>query len=187
MFLLFLALSILVGCARRGGPDGGNPNDDVFGGLDTDGDGKLTDDDVASGTTAVFWRLTLDGEDSEEATSSTATTIRQGDGNWMLLVDVEGELPMELNIGFWSAEVDGWDLVEGEGDLQGAWGDAEGYWMSHSECPGSMVITSVDGDKASGWMDGSVEVVIYDSTEAEVGMLYIDGVSFKDVDVEGWE
>lgn len=186
-FLIFLtALSLLVGCARRGGPGGIDP-DAAFGGLDVDGDGKLTDDDLSEGRTAVFWRLSLDGEDSEEATSSTAGRIQQGDGNWFVVVDVEGELPMELNIAFQSPQVDGWDLVVGEGELQGAWGDPEGYFMGHEECPGDMVITAVDGGTASGWMDGTVEVTIYDDSESEVGSLFLDALSFKDIPVETWE
>ncbi len=190
ILLLFLvAVPLVAGCSpRRGG--GGGDDDDFsapgFGGLDIDGDGALTDDDLDPGGTAIFSVITLDGDTTELAQETTDAFIQAGDGNWYLTFEHDGAV-MQISIGFWSANPDGWELVEGDGALSSAWGSSEELWLGSATVAGDMVITSTDGNKASGWMDGEVEASIYDMSESEIGSLVIEGLSFNEITVYGWD
>ena len=108
-FLLraLLALSILslaAGCAgRRGGNGGGDDDDDTSGGLaglDTDGDGELTDADLSSGDAAAYIRVSGGDDDGAEiASEDSGARLVPGDGTWGLVMEAGGSYDLDLYCG----------------------------------------------------------------------------------------
>lgn len=194
-FLLraLLALSVLSlasGCAGRRGGNGGDDDDDTSGGLaglDTDGDGELTDADLSSGDAAAYIRVSGGDDDGVEIASEDGGAILvPGDGSWGLVMEAGGSYALQLGLYFEDPDFEDFELSVGTGALQ--WVNVSStseeflFWASSSD--GSVNVTSTDGETASGYFDGVVDITVADQFESPTGAtLRIEGFAFREVPI----
>lgn len=169
---------------------GGNPGDDDddanndpgLAGLDTNGDGVLTDADLDPGVGAVFLTRTGGDEDAEEGDSSTDAMLLPGDGGWGLRMESVGGLAMQLTMWFDDTNFDTFEPDPGEAELRSVSANAEGWLLWASSMEGSVTITESNESAASGYFEGSVELTVANSNETPTGeIITIEGFAFRDV------
>ena len=186
---IFVCAVALAACIpSRGTNSGGDDDDDSvdnngLGGLDADGDGALTDADLASGESAVFFSRTGGEDDGEEGDAATGATLSPGDGYWALSMPSVGGLALELTLWFEDPVMDTWDRLEtGTVELGSVSANAEGMLLWVDTREGDVTITEADASMASGYFDGTVELTVADDTESPTGeVITIEGFAFRDV------
>ena len=167
------------------GPQGNSG--DAFGGLDTNGDGLLTSEDVSDGELAVFYTRvdpsagdTVPGE-SLAITTLDATISPGGSFGWYLTGDLDGST---LSVRF---EGD-FPLAAGEGTITNGSLDVDDEHFAYASEPGGSVDIAdllEDGTLASGAVVGELELEVFDMMEAATGeSIRIDGFAFKSIPVE---
>jgi len=184
--LAILTLLTAAGCDGRRGTGGGDDDDAAGGGLaglDQDGDGVLTDDDLDSGSGAIYTTTTNEDGETEEGESSSDAFLTLGDGYWGLGIETSGVYPMTIIVYFEDPDTEDFILSPGTGSI--GWVSVSStdwlVWQDSSE--GEVNITSVDGNKASGWFDGTIELVVADQSESQVGTVTVEGFAFNAVDM----
>ena len=190
---LFFLSSILLlvlpsGCSRVGGGGGGGNGDDAgLAGLDSDGDGVLTDNDLDSGA-AMYSRTTSDDSDVEEGSRDSSARILMGDGRWFLDFDLDATYSIGLQIGF---DDDNFDLVLDEGDAtyRGSQAEVDGFLVMQDSPEGTIVITEGGEESGSGWFDGTIRLEIWTAMEEPTGdEVIIEGFGFKDLAISSaWD
>ncbi len=186
LLLLTAALSLTACNPGRGGSGGSGDDDDNgpdgLGGLDTDGDGVLTADDLPAGAAGVYLTTTGGEDDGDEGDSVTDASLTSGDGAWGLQLSSIGGMALDLTLWFNDPVMDTYELDEGEGDLVSVNASAEGILVWASERSGTVTITAADETMASGYFEGSIELTVADQTETPTGeIITITGFAFHDV------
>ena len=190
LILLSLLVPLTTGCdARRGGGGGsGEPGDVGLAGLDDDGDGVLTDDDLASGEAAVLSRMVSGDDETESGVRDRDSRILMGDGRWFLVLGLTGTYPLDLEIGF---DDENFDLVldTGPADHRGTRATLDGYLAMGSSPEGTIEVTEGGEVTGSGWFDGTIRLEIWTEFEEPTGdEIIIDGFAFKDVAISSaWD
>ncbi len=181
--LAILSLATATGCDIRGGTNGDDDDDaSGLGGLDANGDGVLTDDDLQTGTSGLY-TTTSDGDGETEAGETfTNAWLGSGDGAWSLNANSNGSIPMSLAMWFVDPGPDDWELSVGSGDVNYVSASSELYLLWADSVDGSMEITDVTGDNASGYFDGSVTLIVADQFESPTGQtVTIEGFAFNEL------
>ena len=182
--LAILTLITAAGCDGRRGGAGGDDDDAAGGGLaglDQDGDGVFTDDDLASGSSGVYTTTTNDDGETVEGETTSAAWISSGDGYWALGFETSGVYPMSLVVWFADPDSEDWELSTGSGDLGWTSASSSDWLVWESSSSGTVNVTDVSGGKASGWFDGSINLVVADQSESQVGTVSIEGFAFNEV------
>jgi hypothetical protein len=158
-----------------------------LGGLDDDGDGRLTDADLSSG--AAMYSRTVSGDDeTEEGTTDSSARILMGDGRWYLDFDLDGTYLIGLQIGFDDENFD-LTLDEGDAEYRGSSAQVEGFLAIADSPDGTVIITEGGQETASGWFDGTIVLDIWTEFEEPTGdQVIIEGFAFKDLPISSaWD
>jgi len=181
----FVSLLAVASLAMACGPQ---DNGEVeFGGLDSNGDGLLTSDDVSEGELAVFYtRVDQSGTvpapgDGLAVTTLDATITPGGSFGWYLTGDLDGAT---FSVRF---EGDA-PLAVGEGTITNASLDIDDEFFAYGGEPGGAVEIAElieDGTQASGGVTGEVELEVFDMMESPTGeVITISGFAFKSIPIE---
>ncbi len=151
-----------VACDMTVGGEDGN-----FGGLDLDGDGKLTPEDVGTGEVALFVVFNGDGEQVEVAWNATDGAVtRVGAGMYSLRVSLENEATYTLTVRFEGED----PMGPGSGDVTTTSMSADGGWYAYDDAPeATMEITEFEGDRVSGTFVGQSDLDVLGEDEQPTG------------------
>ena len=182
----FLLAAFVGGCAGRRG-NGGADDDDTttigLAGLDIDGDGKLTSDDISGGDAGIYDHREGAGGSTDSSAVGSAM-LYPGDGYWSLEFDLGGSPAWRVSVWFEDPNMSTWELDAGPADF--GWANATdpaGELLAWSDSSsGTIEITDADQSAASGWFDGEIILVIADQFESPTGdSIRIDGFAFNQV------
>jgi len=186
--IALLSLSaVLMACPpNRPGGEGDDDNEDNgFGGLDTNGDGDLTPDDVAGGSTALFL-VRVDGDQESEDGQTVEAQIVLGDGVYGLSLTLPGSTAWNIVIWFEDPDFDDFELSTGATEI--AWvsvsDPSQELLAWATDTSGTINITEAGMTNASGFFEGSINIAIADQFEQPTGEeLQISAFAFNDVPV----
>ena len=174
------------GCAGRRGNGAGDDDDVVIGlgGLDIDGDGVLTDDDLDSGEVAVFSRIEGGDDAGDYANSWSGGYLAGGDGAYSVNGRIGGAIPADLALWFDATDPETFELAVGEGDIAWANATSEEYLIWAESSSGSVTITEASSTQASGYFEGEVVFVVASQNESPTGeTIVIEGLAFNDLPI----
>jgi len=188
--ILSLALltltSAVAGCAgRRGGSGDDDDNENTaMGGLDANGDGLITPDEVGDGKAGVYTETDSDDGTTEEGAEVDAS-LTWGDGAIGLAVELDGTVPMRLTLWFDEPPIDDPDPIAEPLAFQYATAQSDEYLLWMEEGEGEVQLTEF-GSSASGWFEGSVTILVADQFESPTGQtVHIEAFAFNNVPFPG--
>jgi hypothetical protein len=181
---LVLALFAL-GCPPASGDDDDN-SDDSLGGLDRDGDGVLTADDVDEGEGAVYAAFNLndengDADPTEDGATTADVSLSPASMAWYLQATLTlGGEEVTFSLRFENA---GGEAPEvGRGIVTNANASSASHYAYANESDAEVEITSSDSDSASGFLDGDVSMEVIGEMEQPTGeTIVLRGFAFNDV------
>lgn len=187
--ILSLALltltSAVAGCAGRRGGGGDDDDSEVsaMGGLDANGDGLITPDEVGDGQAGIYTETDSDDGTTEEGAEVDAS-LTWGDGTLGLAVELDGEVPMRLTLWF-DAPLDVPDPTEDPLTFRYATAQSDEFLLWMEEGEGEVQLTEF-GSTASGWFEGSVTILVADQFESPTGQtVHIEAFAFNNVPFAG--
>jgi hypothetical protein len=178
---LLPVLAALPACAPLIGDDDDDGSGNDFGGLDVDGDGALTPEDLQAGEVAAYVDLTDAGEDAAAFLVSNARIEEAVDGFWYIEGDFGGVEGYALSLRFYN----GYPLSVGEGEISNAtFGNPAGELYSYtSETAATVEVTAASATSASGQLDGALTLDVYEMDVPNGETVTIEAAAFRDAEI----